>query len=43
VSTGRLAFDAVQRTVVAVLNNETIPTRTWSVKDNHVVVAEFMN
>jgi triacylglycerol lipase len=42
-STSRLAFDAAQRTVVAVLNNETISTRTWPAKDNHIVVAEFMN
>ena len=31
------------RTVLAVFNNETIPTRTWPAKDNHIVVAEFMN
>ena len=43
VSTGRLAFDAAPRTVLAVFNNETIPTRTWSAKHNHIVVAEFMN
>lgn len=43
-STGRLAFEAApQRTVMAVLNNETIPTRTWSAKDGHIVVAEFLN
>jgi pimeloyl-ACP methyl ester carboxylesterase len=42
-STGKLAFDAGPRTVVAVFNNETIPTRTWPVKDNHIVVAEFLN
>ena len=43
VSTGRLAFDATPRTVMAVFNNETIPTRTWPAKDNHIVVAEFLN
>jgi hypothetical protein len=29
--------------VIAVFNNETIPTRTWPVKDNHLVIAEFLN
>jgi hypothetical protein len=29
--------------VMAVFNNETIPTRTWPVKDNHLVIAEFLN
>jgi pimeloyl-ACP methyl ester carboxylesterase len=43
VSVGKLAFDASPRTVVAVFNNETIPTRTWPVKDNHLVIAEFLN
>jgi triacylglycerol lipase len=43
VSTGRLAFDAGPRTVVAAFNNETIATRTWPTKDNHIVVAEFLN
>ena len=43
VSAGRLAFDAAPRTVMAAFNNETIPTRTWPAKDNHIVVAEFMN
>jgi triacylglycerol lipase len=42
-STGRLAFDASPRTVLAVLNNETIPARTWPMKENHLVVAEFLN
>lgn len=43
-STGRLAFDAAPpRTVMAVFNNETIPTRTWPAKDGHIVVAEFLN
>lgn len=42
-STGRLAFDPGPRTVVAVLNNETIAVRTWPTKDNHIVVAEFTN
>lgn len=44
VSTGRLLFDpAPARTVTAVLNNETIPTRSWPAKDGHIVVAEFLN
>ena len=44
VSMGRLAFDASPtRTVMAVFNNETIPTRTWPAKDGHIVVAEFLN
>lgn len=43
VSVGKLSFDATPRTVVAVFNNETIPTRTWSVKDNHLAIAEFLN
>jgi pimeloyl-ACP methyl ester carboxylesterase len=43
VSTGRLAFDATPRTVLAVFNNETIPSRTWSALHNHIAVAEFMN
>ena len=43
VSTGRLAFDAAPRTVLAVFNNETVPARTWPVKDNHIVVTEFLN
>ena len=38
-----LAFDTVLRPVLAVLNNETVPARTWPVKDNHIVVAEFLN
>jgi triacylglycerol lipase len=42
-STGRLAFEPTPRTVVAMLNNETIPVRTFPVKENHIVVAEFMN
>jgi pimeloyl-ACP methyl ester carboxylesterase len=43
-STGRLAFDASPvRTVMAVFNNETIPTRTWPARDGHIVVAEFLN
>jgi hypothetical protein len=42
-STGRLSFDAGPRTVVATFNNETIPVRTFPLKDGHVVVAEFMN
>ena len=43
VSVGKLSFDTAPRTVVAMLNNETIPTRTWPVKDNHLVIAEFLN
>ncbi|MBN9538120.1 MAG: hypothetical protein BGN99_33265 [Alphaproteobacteria bacterium 65-37] len=43
-STGRLTFEASPpRTVVAVFNNETVPTRTWPAKDGHIVVAEFLN
>ena len=43
-STGRLTFEALPpRTVVAVFNNETVPTRTWPAKDGHIVVAEFLN
>lgn len=43
-STGRLTFDAAPpRTVMAVFNNETIPTRTWPAKEGHIVVAEFLN
>ncbi|MBV8190700.1 MAG: hydrolase, partial [Alphaproteobacteria bacterium] len=43
VSTGKLAFDAAAKSVLAVLNNETIAVQTWPVKDNHIVVAEFLN
>ena len=43
VSTGKLAFEPGPRTVLAVFNNETIPARTWPVKENHLVVAEFLN
>lgn len=43
VSVGRLAFDTSPRTVMAVFNNEAIPVRTWPAKDNHIVVAKFMN
>jgi hypothetical protein len=42
-SMGKLPFEAKPRTVVAVFNNEVIPTRTWPVKDNHIAVAEFTN
>ena len=42
-ASGKLAFDATQRTVLAVFNNESIAARTWPVKNNHIVVAEFMN
>jgi hypothetical protein len=43
ISVGRLTFDAGPRTVLAVFNNETVPARTWPAKDNHIVVAEFLN
>jgi triacylglycerol lipase len=43
VSAGRLPFDAGPRTVLAVFNNETIAARTWPTKQNHIVVAEFLN
>ncbi|MFO1159899.1 MAG: alpha/beta fold hydrolase [Reyranellaceae bacterium] len=43
VSIGKLAFDSGPRTVMAVFNNETIPTRTWPLKENHLVIAEFLN
>jgi triacylglycerol lipase len=43
VSTGRLPFDGGPRTVVATFNNETIATRTWPTRQNHIVVAEFLN
>lgn len=43
VSVGKLTFDAGPRTVLAMLNNETIPARTWPVKENHLVIAEFLN
>jgi pimeloyl-ACP methyl ester carboxylesterase len=42
-ASGKLTFDATPRAVVAVFNTETIAARTWPVKDNHMVVAEFMN
>jgi len=42
-STGKLAFEPGPRTVLAVFNNETIPARTWPVKENHLVIAEFLN
>jgi triacylglycerol lipase len=43
VSAGRLPFDAGPRTVVAVFNNETIAARTWPTRQNHIVMAEFLN
>ena len=43
VSLARLAVDGAPRPVLAVFNNETIPTRPWPVKDNHLVIAEFLN
>jgi len=42
-ASGKLSFDAAARTVLAVFNTETIAARTWPVKENHIVVAEFMN
>jgi pimeloyl-ACP methyl ester carboxylesterase len=42
-SVGKLPFEGKPRTVVAVFNNETIPTRSWPVKDDHIAVAEFTN
>jgi triacylglycerol lipase len=42
-SQGRLAFEPAARSVSAVLNNETILTRTWPTKENHIVYAEFLN
>jgi hypothetical protein len=43
VAAGRLAVDGVLKPVLAVFNNETVPARTWPAKDNHIVVAEFLN
>ncbi|HYD05686.1 MAG TPA: hydrolase, partial [Reyranella sp.] len=43
VSSGRLPFEAIPRTVMAVFNNETIAVRTWPTKQNHIAVAEFLN
>jgi pimeloyl-ACP methyl ester carboxylesterase len=43
VSTARLPFDVQQKSVLAVLNNETIAVQTSPAKDNHMVVAEFLN
>jgi pimeloyl-ACP methyl ester carboxylesterase len=43
VASGKLAFDASARTVMGVLNTETIAARTWPVKENHVAIVEFMN
>ena len=42
-STGKLPLKADPRTVMAVFNTEAIAGRTWPVKGNHVVIAEFMN
>jgi pimeloyl-ACP methyl ester carboxylesterase len=42
-SQGKLAFEPAARSVSAVLNNETILTRTWPTKENHIVYAEFLN
>jgi pimeloyl-ACP methyl ester carboxylesterase len=42
-ASGKLSFDAAPRTVMAVLNTETIAARTWPAKENHIVVAEFTN
>jgi pimeloyl-ACP methyl ester carboxylesterase len=42
VPVGKLALPAGQpRTVVAAFNDERIPVRTWSMRDNQVSVAEF--
>ena len=44
VSSARLSFEAAgPRTALAVFNNETVVTRTWPTKQNHIVVAEFLN
>jgi pimeloyl-ACP methyl ester carboxylesterase len=43
VSSARLPFDASPRTVLAVFNNETVVARTWPTRQNHIVVAEFLN
>ena len=29
--------------MMAVFNNEKIPARTWPAKDDHLVIAEFLN
>ena len=43
-STARLALpEGPTRTVTAVFNIETIPVRTWPVKENRLVIAEFHN
>jgi triacylglycerol lipase len=42
-SSGKLAFDAASRTVVGILNTETIAARTWPLKENQVTVVEFTN
>jgi len=43
-SMGRLTLsDGPIRTVIAVFNLETIPVRTWPMKDNRLVMAEFHN
>jgi len=42
-ASGKLAFDAASRTVMAVFNTESIAARTWLAKENHMVVAEFTN
>lgn len=43
VASARLPFDAGPRTVPAVFNNETVVARTWPTRQNHIVVAEFLN
>jgi triacylglycerol lipase len=44
VASGRLSFDSAgPRTVLAVFNNETVAARAWPTKQNHIVVAEFLN
>lgn len=42
-ASGKLPFDSKPHTVVAAFNNETIATRTWPAKANHITVAEFTN
>lgn len=43
ISSARLPFESGPRTVLAVFNNETVVARTWPTKQNHIVVAEFLN
>jgi triacylglycerol lipase len=41
VASARLPFEAAGPR--AVFNNETVVARTWPTKQNHIVVAEFLN